>query len=561
MMWIISALLSALFSFSCVVSAGDCIKTASVCVDATPCRSFSGATVCLSQLGLSCWEYEDTYTCIKPNAVNYCQPLIDAQPACWQSGSQCAATDTIFNTGCMRHTQTWRCSDPSRPTPANTTRLADTYTLVSSGYDPAPCQSLADNPSCTVAESQCVSTTPDSPLPAGVDPAEVAPDGCYQKRDTYVCTASQVDPSDCAQYASNSGCSLVSSECDPDDPQCNFETKTYRCQTTPENTSTLTTCGDQAYCVSGNCFAAPAVADTDMAAAVATMEAQREAGVYLDGNLQIFSGVSSQCSIKLFGLGNCCKKNTTGGQSNNLMAQFAVTNIANNAGGYLLNKTSNAIGSTYVYDSLFQSDSPDWIVKGFSSMFGDGGGFAGGWAPSLNFMGLGVTFGGIAPAGTTALASLSTESVTVYWNPTAFYWTVALMLLQEILSCDQDEQILAMKRGSNLCVRVGSYCSSKFLKICIEKKDSYCCFNSKLARIINEQGRSQIGRGWGSAESPDCSGFTANEMQGLDLSKMDLSEFYAEIAPSLPDAAGVRARAAAYDIDPLKSKPSYYTSP
>jgi len=67
-------------------------------------------------------------------------------------------------------------------------RSFDPYTLLSSDYDPGPCQSLADNPNCSIAQSQCVSTTPSSPLPPGIDPSQVAPDGCYQKQDTYACS-------------------------------------------------------------------------------------------------------------------------------------------------------------------------------------------------------------------------------------------------------------------------------------------------------------------------------------------------------------------------------------
>jgi conjugal transfer mating pair stabilization protein TraN len=92
---------------------------------------------------------------------------------------------------------------------------------------------------------------------------------------------------------------------------------------------------------------------------------------------------------------------------------------------------------------------------------------------------------------------------------------------------------------------VGSYCSSRLpiIRVCIETTESYCCFNSRLARILNEQGRAQLGRGWGGAESPDCSGFTVAQLQALDFSRMNLAEFYAEIAPTLPDAGTLRSRA------------------
>ena len=77
----------------------------------------------------------------------------------------------------------------------------------------------------------------------------------------------------------------------------------------------------------------------------------------------------------------------------------------------------------------------------------------------------------------------------------------------------------------------------------METTQSYCCFNSRLSRILNEQGRAQIGRGWGSATRPDCGGFTLDQLQTLDFSRMDLSEFFAEIAPTLPNLGELQQRA------------------
>lgn len=61
-----------------------------------------------------------------------------------------------------------------------------------------------------------------------------------------------------------------------------------------------------------------------------------------------------------------------------------------------------------------------------------------------------------------------------------------------------------------------------------------------LARLINEQGRIQVGKGWGSAQSPDCSGFTIAQLQSLDFSAMDLSAFYASIVPTLPNVGAMQ---------------------
>lgn len=94
--------------------------------------------------------------------------------------------------------------------------------------------------------------------------------------------------------------------------------------------------------------------------------------------------------------------------------------------------------------------------------------------------------------------------------------------------CSSDEQRLALSRKGNLCHYVGSYCSNKNLFGCTSRKETHCCFKSKLARIIHEQGRVQLGIGWGSAQSPNCDGITLEQLQSLDFSQIDFSEFYAD---------------------------------
>ena len=42
-----------------------------------------------------------------------------------------------------------------------------------------------------------------------------------------------------------------------------------------------------------------------------------------------------------------------------------------------------------------------------------------------------------------------------------------------------------------------------------------------------------MGKGWGSAEGPDCSGFTTAEFEQLDFSRIDMSEFVQEISASV----------------------------
>lgn len=98
-----------------------------------------------------------------------------------------------------------------------------------------------------------------------------------------------------------------------------------------------------------------------------------------------------------------------------------------------------------------------------------------------------------------------------------------------LVQCKAEEKLLAKRAQSNLCHEIGEYCSKKiklgFVKICIQHKKTSCCFGDILSRILNEQGRAQLGKPWGSPESPQCRGFTPEEFQKIDFSKVDLSEF------------------------------------
>jgi hypothetical protein len=100
-------------------------------------------------------------------------------------------------------------------------------------------------------------------------------------------------------------------------------------------------------------------------------------------------------------------------------------------------------------------------------------------------------------------------------------------------SCTEREKILAKLRSwgqlDGQCHYVGSYCVVKFLGVCLQKKETFCCFHSVLARIVQEQGRKQLGISWGDPESPNCRGFTPEEFQKLDFSKMDFSEWYQDL--------------------------------
>ncbi|MDA0967637.1 MAG: conjugal transfer protein TraN [Proteobacteria bacterium] len=99
-----------------------------------------------------------------------------------------------------------------------------------------------------------------------------------------------------------------------------------------------------------------------------------------------------------------------------------------------------------------------------------------------------------------------------------------------LAACDHQEKELAIKEQAGQCHYIGTYCSDKsFLGVCLKKRKSYCCFGSKLARIIHEQARGQLSMNWGSPQAPNCESMTIDQLQSIDFTQVDLSELYPDI--------------------------------
>lgn len=119
------------------------------------------------------------------------------------------------------------------------------------------------------------------------------------------------------------------------------------------------------------------------------------------------------------------------------------------------------------------------------------------------------------------------------------------LLYGNITDCTEQDKTLAEKRNAGLCHYVGLWCVEEYplgIGGCYRVGHRYCCFNSKLGRIIQEQGRVQLGLDWGSPDFPNCDGLTPDQLASLDFSQMDLSEFFGDIVITLPDEAAVQDR-------------------
>lgn len=115
-------------------------------------------------------------------------------------------------------------------------------------------------------------------------------------------------------------------------------------------------------------------------------------------------------------------------------------------------------------------------------------------------------------------------------------------VLQGLLGkCNTEEQKLAVAAVKNKrCVKInGRYCHKKIAKICVEKRDSYCCYGSELARILQEIAHFQLGISWGDAKHPNCSSLTAAQLSQVNFdtpyAQQKLSEILGEVQATAQD--------------------------
>lgn len=102
-------------------------------------------------------------------------------------------------------------------------------------------------------------------------------------------------------------------------------------------------------------------------------------------------------------------------------------------------------------------------------------------------------------------------------------------------SCSKHEKELAILREKNRCVLIGTYCAEKekVTGICLRKKTTFCCFGTKMARLLQQSGRAQLGLSWGTPENPQCGGFTSEELSRIDFSQIDFSEIFSDITKQI----------------------------
>ncbi|ENM0556561.1 type-F conjugative transfer system mating-pair stabilization protein TraN [Salmonella enterica] len=124
-----------------------------------------------------------------------------------------------------------------------------------------------------------------------------------------------------------------------------------------------------------------------------------------------------------------------------------------------------------------------------------------------------------------------------------------------LAKCNSEEKALAKAKKNRLTVSVGEFCAKKALGVCLEKKRSYCQFDSKLAQIVQQQGRNgQLHISFGSSKHPDCRGITVDELQRIKFDQLDFTSFYDDLMNNqkIPDSGVLTQKVKEQIADQLK---------
>ncbi|EOA7289780.1 MULTISPECIES: conjugal transfer mating pair stabilization protein TraN [Morganellaceae] len=391
----------------------------------------------------------------------------------------------------------------------------------------------------------------------------------------------------CQMYEDNPQCGFISSECidgaEGSSGKCYVFKDTYDCGTdisipTLEKETTYQ-CGGPIRCMGDDCLDITKSQSTDFARASALLNAAQFmtqdmscTGQNDDDNptgeenvmCSAFAGEAGECKIAVGGVSDCCEKPTNISFADYLNLIMAVPKLDGAVMG--LSDGSAVKGAYQVLRDPVMSGWTE-ITQPFASYIENISGavdsflqpvqqFAQETIGALKEQITKLTSEALGNASATGAAGVpagAPESMTeqilgqqgaaMLSTVMTVYtvYVVSMVMIQMIWKCEEKEFTMNAKRALNSCTYVGSYSKSKVLGACVEERESYCCFNSPLSRIIQEQVRPQLGLNFGDARTPQCGGIPLDRIADIDWSKVNLDEWLGILQQNgkLPDPASL----------------------
>jgi len=364
----------------------------------------------------------------------------------------------------------------------------------------------------------------------------MVPNTCWQYSKKYACAYASVNT--CQTVESNPACSVVSSRCTDtiaETGRCASYVNTFSCKTAEAQTEQTLSCQTQGF--SASLIPNPENKNQTFVKASLAMEIVRQGAVYGQNGTNLFAGVSETCKQGYAGIKNCC------GVKPGAQANSAVTKLAFQVGGSAVKYAGQRavdIASPYVFDAMYQGSTfamgltssvgmfdTTASLFDFTSTIPTGTNFGSGSSPlsayGFTYSATPVAGGGFMGADMVIGSPGASGGFT--FNPYVFAAMVAIQVIQDLASCSEGEQMLALHKGANLSIQVDEWCSARIPILigqgpCIETTKRYCSFNSVLSRIINTQGKPQLGRAIN-----DCSGLSTDDITKIDFTQVDFTEF------------------------------------
>ncbi len=128
-------------------------------------------------------------------------------------------------------------------------------------------------------------------------------------------------------------------------------------------------------------------------------------------------------------------------------------------------------------------------------------------------------------------------------------------IIKNLMGCNDEEKDLYQKQKAKLCRYIGGWPGKGFNTF--NRYQSHCCFNSPLAKIIQEQGRAQLNIPWGDKKNPDCRALTLAEIQKIDFSKIDFSELYGQLRDKATRDFASQNSAIKTQLESYKNNPEF----
>lgn len=338
------------------------------------------------------------------------------------------------------------------------------------------------------------------------------------------------------------------------------------------NTGTQIECPGGARCMGSECFDTSNQKSGDFAYAVAMLQVAQFAEHDLDcggdgtdvevaNECKIFKGETMECKKALGGYVDCCEAPESVSIFDYVNLTMNTMKMASATEALMREGFSKSLTQGY-----WQAGSSAISSVGTSVIKGQWGGIVdaatGAWQNTLNgvaqdtimsqlqqwlmkkayeaMVEMGATTAAnavftVQANGTVGLSNAAGAVVNVIGWVYMVYVIVDL-LINIIWECEEKEFELGAKKETRQCTFVGSYCASKALGSCVEKRETYCCYGSVVGRIIQEAAHDQLGISYGDIENPTCEGLTPDQMAQMDWSRIDLSEWIGmlNIAGRLP---------------------------